>query len=66
MDEVEQAIKGQVDNWRFQRKAAYVTGMFKKGTKETDLYELPFDDELTESESYDIEQFYNNAKSSWN
>lgn len=47
---------------RYRRRAALVTGTFKKGTVETDLYGLPFDDELTHSDAgYDIEEFYKNA-----
>lgn len=50
-----------MDDWRYQRRAALVTGGFKKGTTETQIYSLPFDDELGggKNEGYDIEAFYN-------
>jgi hypothetical protein len=62
MEDIEYAIQGWVENLRFQRRAAYVSGNWKKGVGETDIYSLPFDDELTQTEAgYDIEDFYNNA-----
>lgn len=62
MDEIEIAVEGWVENLRFQRRAAYVGGQWKKGTRETDIYSLPFDEELTENNSADdIERFYNEA-----
>lgn len=45
-DEAIIALKGKVDEWRYLRRNAFLSGMFKSGTKETDLYELPFDEEL--------------------
>jgi hypothetical protein len=63
MDEVEWAVQGHVDNLRYQRRAALMTGMFKKGTSETDLYGLPYDDEMDGKMTGDeITQLYDQYK----
>lgn len=60
MDEVEYAVQGHIDNLRYGRKNALLTGQFKKGTTETDLYPLPFDDEQSQRMSGDeITDLYN-------
>ena len=56
-------MKGKVDNWRLHRKGVLLSGMFKEGTTETQLWELPFDDELGGGEMTEDEMrsYYENA-----
>jgi hypothetical protein len=51
-----------VENLRYQRRSVYVGGNWRKGTRETDIYSLPFDDELIQKDSPDdIAAWYNQA-----
>lgn len=59
MDEVEHAVYGWVLTERNRRNAAFFSSMnLKKGTRPTDLWGLPFDEELEQEPDYDIEKFY--------
>lgn len=65
-DEVLLVIRGKVDDWRLQRKAAWMIAQCFRGSRDTpdelDFYRLPFDDEIREAQSYqktkDIEEWH--------
>lgn len=64
-------IKGKVDDWRLQRRAAWKVVEGFRGTKDMpdlcDFYSLPFDDEIRQLEAKaqteDILEWYNRASS---
>lgn len=70
MDEVEAAIKGRVDNWRYERRNAHLIHVSLIGSdKAVSIYDalpLPFDEEMQKQEQPDfdeIQNLYDYAKS---
>lgn len=70
MDEVEAAIKGRVDNWRYDRRNAHLIHVSLIGSdKAVSIYDalpLPFDEEMQKQEQPDfdeIQNLYDYAKS---
>lgn len=65
MDEVEAAIKGRVDNWRYERRNAHLIHVSLVGSeKAVNIYDalgLPYDDELRKMEKEDEEQTIDEA-----
>lgn len=70
MEEVEDAIKGRVDNWRYERRNAHLIHVSLIGSdKAVSIYDalpLPYDEELTKLEEPDhdeIQNLYDYARS---
>lgn len=66
MDEIQYAIKGKVDDWRYDRRNTLnimlSSGNYKIPPQLSDM-PLPYDDEL-ESEIQDLQDTYNQAMQS--
>jgi len=72
MDEIENAIKGQVDKWRIDRRNAYYIvlsgGTMKHPPTIFELFPLPYDHELQGPKTTveQLEDFYKSVTSQWN